>query len=170
VGLAAMMNLMLEQMKQQPVHSLALDAVAAVDLDHAIEAGSAEALHDSDQSPVDLALRDSQQDRGVARLRVGPGRRSKRAALHRVDVKAIDNQDVIEGRAQAWKETAPRRHEISLRQKQTGREQTMVGPAVVVGHRPVGKHSFHRHLQYPNRSSRVAAESIMFGAGRPKTA
>src|SRR6266446_6473828 len=90
-----------------------------------------------------------------------PGCRPKRAALHGVDVEPIDNQDVIERRAQAWKETGPRRHEISLRQSCTSREQTVVGPAVVVGHGTVRKDSIHQHLRSPNHAK-------FFGSGRPR--
>src|SRR3981189_1239412 len=150
VRLTPMMNLMLKQVKQQPIDPLALNAITAMYVDHTIEIGHAQALDDSNQSPVRLALRISEHDCSFAGLRVRPGCRPKRAALHCVHVKAIDNQDVIECRAQARKETGPRRHEISLRQPYTGREQTMVGPAVVVGHGTVRKDSIHQRLHSPN--------------------
>src|SRR5688572_14885791 len=57
VRLTAMMNLMLKEMQQQPVHSLALDTIFAVDLNEAIEIGVAESIDDSDQSPVHVSLR-----------------------------------------------------------------------------------------------------------------
>src|SRR6478736_2554861 len=102
--LTAMMNLVLEQMKQQPVHPLVLNVISAIDVDDPVEIGPTQLLNDRNQAPVHLALRLAEQDRGFARFAVGPGRRSKRAALHGVDVEAIDDQDVIERRAQTWKE------------------------------------------------------------------
>ncbi len=147
VRLTPVMDLMLKQVKQQPIDSLALNAITAMDVHDTIKVGRAQALDDGNQSPVRLALRISEQDRSFARFPVRPGRRPQPAALHRVHVKAIDNQDMIERRAQARKETGPRRHQISLRQPHTGRQQTMVGPAVVVGHGTVGKDSIHQHLR-----------------------
>src|SRR5258705_13298210 len=152
VRLASMMNLVLKQVKQQPIDPLALNAITAVYVNETIEIGHAQALDDSNQSPVDLPLGISEHDRSLARLRVHPGCRPKCAALHCIYVKAIDNQDVVERRAQTWKETGPRRREISLRQPYTGREQTVVGPAIVVGHGTVRKDSVHRHLHSPNHS------------------
>src|SRR5882724_6884477 len=116
VRLTPVMNLMLKQVKQQPIDPLALNAVAAMDVDDTIEILVAQPLDDSNQSAVHLALRIAEHDGRLARLAVRPGRRPECAALHGVDVKAIDNQDVIERRAQAWKESSPRRHEFSLRQ------------------------------------------------------
>src|SRR5882757_1805520 len=144
VRLAPVMNLVLKQMKQQPIDPLALNAIAAVDVDDTIEILVVQLLDYGNQSPVYLALRIAEHDCRRARLPVRPGRRSEGAALHGVDVKTIDNQDVVERRAQAWKEAGPRRHEFSLRQPCAGREQTMVGPAVVVGHGTVRKDSTHQ--------------------------
>src|SRR5688572_29341970 len=64
--LAAMMNLVLEQMQQQPVHPLMLNATAAVDVDDAIEIFSAEALDEGDQPAIHLALRIPKQDNRFA--------------------------------------------------------------------------------------------------------
>src|SRR5712671_4300079 len=99
VRLASMMNLVLKQVKQQPIDPLALNAITAVYVNETIEIGHAQALDDSNQSPVHLALRISEHDCSLARLLVRPGCRPKRAAFHGVDVKPIDNQDVIERRA-----------------------------------------------------------------------
>jgi len=70
-----MMDLVLKQVKQQPIDPLAVNTITAVYVDDTIEIGRAQALDDSDQSPVDLALRRSEHDCGFARLRVRPGRR-----------------------------------------------------------------------------------------------
>src|SRR5882757_7566014 len=72
VRLAAMMNLVLEQMKQQPVHPLVLNVIAAVDVDGAIETSRVQMLDDGNQSPVHFALRLAEQDPGFAGLRVCP--------------------------------------------------------------------------------------------------
>src|SRR5882762_1501764 len=44
------------------------------------------------------------------------------------------------------------RREIGLRQSYAGREQTMVGPAVVVGHGTVRQDSIHQYLRSPNHA------------------
>src|SRR6478672_11706354 len=75
VRLASMMNLVLKQVKQQPIDPLALNVIAAVDVDDTVEIGGAEARDDGDQSAVHLALRILEHDRRFAGLRVGPGRR-----------------------------------------------------------------------------------------------
>ena len=68
-----MINLMLKQVKQQPIDPLALNAITAVDVDDAIEIGHAQALDNGNQSPVHLALRSSEHDCSFARLGVRPG-------------------------------------------------------------------------------------------------
>ena len=52
-----MMDLMLKQMQQQPVHPLMLDTTSAMYVDDAIEIGGAKAFDKGDQSPIHLALR-----------------------------------------------------------------------------------------------------------------
>jgi hypothetical protein len=51
VRLTPMMNLMLKQVKQQPIDPLALNAVTAVYINDAIEIGRTQALDDGNQSP-----------------------------------------------------------------------------------------------------------------------
>src|SRR6187401_1948093 len=62
VRLTPVMNLMLKQVKQQPIDPLALNAIAEVDVDDTIEIGRVQALDDSNQSPVRLLLRISERD------------------------------------------------------------------------------------------------------------
>src|SRR6187551_859193 len=99
-----MMHLVLEQMQQQSVHPLALDGGAAMHGDDAPQAGAVERFDDLEQTLVDGGLGLLQRGDRYARLLVRPGGGAERAAFHRVDVKMVDDQDVIERGAQAWKE------------------------------------------------------------------
>ena len=60
--LTPMVDLMLEQMKQQPVDPFMLDPITTMDIHNAIEIGRAQALDDGNQSPVHLALRIPEDD------------------------------------------------------------------------------------------------------------
>ena len=72
--------------------------------DDALQSGDVERFDDLEQASVDRGLGFFQRgDRG-ARLLVRPGGGAERAAFHRVDVEVVDDQDVVERGAQAWKE------------------------------------------------------------------
>jgi hypothetical protein len=110
-----MMHLMLEQMQQQTVHPLALDGGAAMHGDDALQAGGVERFDDLEQAPVDCGLGLLQRGDRCARLLIRPGGRAERAAFHRIDVEVIDDQDVVERGAQAWKEAGSFRSEFLRR-------------------------------------------------------
>ena len=142
--LAAMVDLMLVKVEQEPIHSLPLNAIASVYLDDTLKVGGAHALHDHDQTPIHFDLRDREHRSGLARLFVSPSCRSQRATLHCVHVEPIDNQDVIERGAQAWKEAGASGYEIGLRQSRAGGEETMIRSTIVIGHGTVRKDSIHQ--------------------------
>ena len=143
VGLATVVNVVLEQMQQQTVHPFALDGGAAMHGDDALQSGAVERFHDGEQAPIHRGLCFLQRGNGLARLLVRPGVGPERAAFHRIDVEVIDDQDVIERGAQARKEAGSLRGEFVLRQPRAGGEQPMVCPGVVVRHGAVGKHVTH---------------------------
>ena len=72
--------------------------------DDALQAGAVERFDDLEQAPIDRGLRFLQRGDRCARLLIRPGGRAERAAFHRVDVKMVDDQDVVERGAQAWEE------------------------------------------------------------------
>ena len=111
--------------------------------DDALQSGAVERFDDLEQAPVDRGLRFLQRGNGRARLLVRPRGRAERAAFHRVDVKMVDDQDVVERGAQAWKEAGSLRGEFLRRQPRAGGEQPVVCPGVVVRHGAVGKHIVH---------------------------
>ena len=59
--LPTVMDLMLKQMEQQPIHPLVLNTTSTVYVDDTIEIGRAKALDKGDQPPVHLALRIAEQ-------------------------------------------------------------------------------------------------------------
>jgi hypothetical protein len=114
VSLATMMDLMLKEMEQHVIHPFALNARSAVQFNDALKAVSRERLHDRNQPAVNLLLCLAQSGYGFARLLVRPGCQAKFPALHRIHVKAIDNENMIEGGHQAWEETDSRRREFGV--------------------------------------------------------
>jgi hypothetical protein len=144
--LAAVMNLMLENMEQQPVEPFVLNVVGAVNVHDALKASLVQFLDNGDQAAVDFRLCHLQGDDSLAGLRVLAEGQAARATLHCVNVKPINDQDMVECGAQAWKKAGARRLEVCLRQTCTGREQAMIGPGVVIGHRSVRQDRIHQCL------------------------
>src|SRR5581483_3630665 len=134
VSLAAMMNVVLEQMHQQAVAALLLHPRAAMDANDLLrEVVFAQPVAEGDQAVVDRALRPRQLGHGAARLFIGPGGRTQRAALQRVDIEMIDDEDVVQRCLDRGEEARALRLEFALREFCAGRQQAMVGPRVVVG-------------------------------------
>jgi len=79
MGLPAMVDLVLEEVEQQTLHSLVLDTIAPMHRDGALQGHVVEAFGEVDQAPVHVRLRPLQRLYGSAGLRVGPGRRSELA-------------------------------------------------------------------------------------------
>ena len=96
-----MVNLVLKQMQKQPVEALALNAIFAVNFDQASEFSGLCVLSHCDETSINFALFNLKHPHGGARLRVGPGGWTARAALHCVHIEAIDDQIVIQGGANA---------------------------------------------------------------------
>ena len=138
-----MVHLVLEEVQQPTVHPFALDGGAAMHGDDALQSGAVECFDDLEQTAVDCGLGFLQRGNRRARLLIRPGGRSERAAFHRVDVKVVDDQDVVERGAQARKEAGSFCGEFIRRQPRTGGEQPVVCPGVVVRHGAVGKHVAH---------------------------
>src|SRR5437899_251228 len=113
---------MLEQVQEQTVHPLALYGGAAMHGDDALQSGRVERFDDLEQTPIDRGLSLLQRANRCTRLLVRPGGRAERAAFHRVDVKMVDDQDVVERGAQARKEAGSFRGEFVRRQPRTGGE------------------------------------------------
>src|SRR5262245_47327712 len=66
-----------------------------------------------------------------------PGLRSEPAALERIDIKEIDDVDVVQRGLHARKEAGPLRFPFRLVEVRASREQSMIGPGVVVGKGPI---------------------------------
>jgi hypothetical protein len=108
VRLAAVMNLVLEQMQQQPITAFDLRAGAAADLNIGFERLAGQAVADRDQPCVDRGLRWQQIGDGDAWRLVLERAIAQCSAFKGVDVEVIDNQNVIERPLQAWKEPSAR--------------------------------------------------------------
>src|SRR5665213_71143 len=102
--LPAMVDIVLEQMHQQPVATLGLDPVLAMDLDDAVQPLGRERVAEADQAPVDRGLRVAQAGDIREWNGIAPRARPQRPALHRIDVKQIDHVNVVQGLLQTRKE------------------------------------------------------------------
>jgi hypothetical protein len=135
VRLAAMVDLVLEQVQQKAVGPFRLHARAAVHMDDPIRPDFVQRLAPGDQSTIDRRLgRPQVQDGGKGNW-IRPRGRAERATLQRIDVEPVDDQDVVQGSLDRREKTRSRRFELRLCQSGTGREQAMVRPGVVVRHR-----------------------------------
>src|SRR5262249_21746403 len=114
VRLPAMMDIMLKQMHEQPIAPLTLHFRAAVDLHDVIEASARQRVADRYQAPVDRGLSRHQLCERGTRNRICPSLRPKPAALQCVDIKKVDDVNVIQRRLQARKEAGPYRLELRL--------------------------------------------------------
>ncbi len=91
-----MMDLVLEHMQQQAIHTLVLHAGPTVDGNDPTEVSRTQPDHHVEQLPVYLGLRQAEFVHSATRLGLCPGRRSERAPFHRVDVEPVDYEDVVQ--------------------------------------------------------------------------
>ena len=84
--------------------------------DDALQTVFVERFDNLEQTPIDCGLSFLQRGDRCARLLIRKGCRPQRAAFHRIDVKVVDDQDVIERGAQAWKEAGSLCDEFFRRQ------------------------------------------------------
>jgi hypothetical protein len=138
VCLATVMDLVLEQVQQKAIRTLRLHARASVHVNDAIGAGIVECLAPADQSAINRCLRGPKLRHGRTRYRIRPRGGAERAAFQRIDIKPIDNQDMVQRRLDRREKAGLRSFELRLRQPGAGCEQAMVRPGVVVRHGPQG--------------------------------
>ena len=111
-----MMDLVLEQVQEQPVAALGLDARIAVQSHRDAKRLLRQGIADGNEPTVDGRLLALQVRHRRAGRPVGPRLRAEPTALEAVDVEPVDDQDVVERRLEAREEARPRRLEILLRQ------------------------------------------------------
>ncbi len=138
--LAAVVDVVLEEVREHAVERLALDAGPARDRDLGTEARVVEAHAQVDQPAVGGALLDGELAATLERL-LGPemalgirvGCHAGEAALERLEVVPVHRQDVVQGRLDRREEARARRGELLRREQRAGFEQAVVRPRVVVG-------------------------------------
>ena len=136
--LPAMMDLVLEEMHQETVASLGLDACTAIDPHGAVKLVGHQRIAMSDQTLVDFGLVTLQVCHGWTRHAALPGPWTQRAPLERIDVEKVDDVDVVQGQLQTGEEARSPRLKLRLAQICTCVEQAMIGPGVVVGKCTIG--------------------------------
>jgi hypothetical protein len=113
VGLAAVVDLVLEEVEEDAVGALALEAMRSDQADLAAERVGSERGTDGDQATVDGGLLAAQVgDRRAGDL-VGPGGGAEAAALERVDIVPVDVEQVVQGALQGWEEARAGRFEFA---------------------------------------------------------
>jgi len=112
--LAAMVDLVLKQVQQEAIGPLRLHARAEVHLNDPVWPGFVERIAPGDQASIDRRLGGPQlRDRGTGNW-IGPRGRAERAALERIDVEPVDDQDVVQGGLDRWEKAGSRRFERRL--------------------------------------------------------
>src|ERR1700733_1656196 len=144
--LPAMVNLVLEEMHEQAVAAFGLNPRVAIDPHGAAEEGRRQRVADSDQAVVDCSLGGSEFGQRATRNLVLPGFWPEPSALERVDVKEIDDVDVVQGQLQAGEEARPLRLKFLLAQPSASRQQPVVRPGIIVGECAVGLNKAGGHL------------------------
>src|SRR5262245_346708 len=129
------MDLVGEEVRQGPIDALAgTDAAAAIEHDLGGERRRLELVTEADQTAVALALGRAQV------LERRPGRRGlveirrARHPLERAQIVAVDEQNVVQGEPQGWKEARALRVELLRGQPGARFEQAVIRPGVVARH------------------------------------
>src|SRR5262245_297249 len=123
MGLAAMMDLMLEEVQEQPVAALGLDAGISVEAHSGGERLLGQDVADGNEAPIDIPLLTLQVRHGGAGHWVGPRLGAEPATLEAIDVEPVDDEDVVERRLEAWEEACPCRFELALGEARARRQQ-----------------------------------------------
>ena len=154
--LAAMMDLMLEQMREQARRRFGLDARAGHDRHRRVEIVLAQHGARRDQPPIGILLRGFERNARRKRLfglekavRLAIGFVMVQRALECVDVIPVDGDDMIERRLERRKEARARSFEIGVRELAARGEQPMVRPRIVVRHRGEVMRERRAHFTYP---------------------
>src|SRR5262249_28969509 len=132
VCLSAMVDLMLEYMHEEAVAPFSLHPVVAIDPHAAIEESGCQCIADRNQTLVDRRLSALQFNGRRARDRILPGFWPEPTALQRVDVKQVDDVNVIQGLLQARKEAGSARFKVRLIEIDASSEQSMICPRIIV--------------------------------------
>ena len=136
MGLAAVVDLVLEEVGEERVDALGDHAVvAAVDADAAVEVGGGEAVAEGDEAAVGGGLGGAERG-GLGEVGVGGLEDGEAAAglLERVEIVDVDGVEVVERAAERGEEAGARGGEGGGVEALAGLEQAVVGPGVVAGH------------------------------------
>jgi hypothetical protein len=136
-------------MHQQTVAPFGLHTRVSIDAHNFSKARCSQSLAEPYQSPIDRRLLNPKIGNTRAWHLVLPGFRPEPSTFERVDIEAIDNQDVVEGFLQAGEEARANRFELGLSEALAGAQQTMVRPGVVVGERTIGLNDVGGHPRSP---------------------
>ncbi len=154
MGLAAMVNLVLEQMQQNPVAALDLVMIATIERDPGRQVRLGQPGTQLQQAPIDLGLGPLQAGDRRARQRLGPGGRAEAAARQTVDIEPVDHQDVVQGRLQRGEEADPGCLERRLVELGAGCQQAVIGPDIVGRHGgEISGRSGHQDALSPARTA-----------------
>ena len=145
VRLAAVVDLVFEEMQQQPDGALALDSLAPVYLHNVVQRRLGQLVAGRYQPPVHISLSHGKLSHDSAGKRVGPGAGAKVAALDGIDIEPVDYEIVIERGLDRTEEASPGRLELALGQGAADGQEPMIGPGVVVGHGAKSLNERSRH-------------------------
>lgn len=131
--LSAMVSLVLEEMAQDVVAAVLLDAAVTVNIDRQPEVLRSQAVTECEQSAVDIGLC------RLERLWLGKGYfvlpclRSERSAFQRVDIEPVDDEDMVERRTDRGEEARALCLELSGLKTRYRVMEPEIGQGVVAG-------------------------------------
>src|SRR5215472_206533 len=146
--LSAMMNLVLKKVHEQAIAAFDLDVLASIDPHLAVQRGWRERVAGTHQTLVHRRLSWRKLGKSRKRNRIFPGLRPEPSALQRIDVKKIDDIDVVQRCLQAREEARSLSGKFGRGQFGAGDEQAMVRPGIVAGKGAVGLNEPGRHYDF----------------------
>ena len=129
--LSAMMRLVLEEMGEDIIAAILLDARTAMDIDVSRKAVFIQTIDKCYQRLVKLRLGDAQIRHGGEWLPFGEGGEAERATFDGIDIKAVDGVDVVQRCPERGKKTDTMGNERLLRKLKTGLVQPEIGQPVI---------------------------------------
>src|SRR5690348_8021026 len=104
MSLSAVMNLVLNEMHQQPVATLNLDACTSIDPHVGAQQGGCQAIADADEALVHRPLGFRELRKSWKRDLILPGFWSEPSALERVNIEKVNDPNMVQRPLQAREE------------------------------------------------------------------
>jgi hypothetical protein len=143
--LSTMVNLVLNEMHQQAITPFNLDTRASIDPRLAAQVIRRQRVANTDEAPVYRRLSRRKLGNSWKRDRSLPGLRPEPSAFKRIDVKKINDMNVVQRSLQTREEARALGLEFALGQFGSRAQQAAVRPRIVVGEGAIGLNKPNTH-------------------------